>query len=329
MGLLDFLKSQFIEVIEWTDDSSDTMVYRFPVRGNEIKMGARLVVRESQVAVFIDQGQIADVFSPGSYALSTENLPILTKIQSWPYGFNSPFKCEVYFVSMRQFTDQKWGTPNPVMVRDPEFGPVRLRAFGIYAMRVADPVKFIREIVGTSGHFTTDDITGQLRRLIVSGFSDLLAETKVPILELAANYDELSRLALDKLRERFEQHGLAIVQFYVENVSLPREVEAALDERSRMGLLGNLGAYTQLKAADAMGDAARNEGGVAGAGVGLGAGMAMGAALSRSMAQTTDPSAAQPVANPSGAKFCAQCGGALPSGARFCPGCGTAVAPAT
>lgn len=327
MGLLDSLRGQFIEVIEWTDTSSDTMVYRFPVRGNEIKMGARLIVREGQAVVFIDQGKLADVFAPGSYILETENLPILTKLQSWPYGFNSPFKAEVYFVSTRQFVNQKWGTPNPVMLRDPEFGPIRLRAFGAFSMRVADPAVFMRELVGTDGHFTTDRIHGQLKKLVVAGFSDLVAESGIPALDLAGKYDELSRLAQEKLNASFAEYGLTLTQFTVENISLPKEVEQALDERTKMGVLGDLGRYTQFKAAEALGDAARNQGGMAGAGVGMGAGMAMGNVMANAMTGGAAGNAAQPTATPAGAKFCSQCGARLGTGGKFCSECGAPLAP--
>src|ERR1041384_3548740 len=201
MSILDAIRSQFIEVIEWLDDSGNTLVYRFPVQGQEIKNGARLTVRESQAAVFVHQGQIADVFGPGAYTIDGGNTPILSKLGAWKYGFNSPFKAEVYFVNTKQFTDLKWGTSNPVMLRDADFGMVRLRAFGIYSIRVSDPSALIKEVAGTNAHFVTEDIEGQLKRMLVSGFSDALAESKIAALDLASNYDELSKVSRRKLQD--------------------------------------------------------------------------------------------------------------------------------
>lgn len=333
MGLLNFVKSQFIEVIEWVDDSPDTMVYRFPVEGKEIKMGAKLTVRESQLAVFINEGKAADIFGPGLYTLAAQNLPVLTKLRSWPYGFNSPFKAEVYFVNTRQFTDQKWGTENPIMLRDAEFGMLRLRAFGIYSFRVGFPLKFLQQVSGTSGDFTLEGITGQLRRMIVSGLTDLLGELKIPALDLAADYDEISQKAAGKLAPAFEGFGLSLASFYVENISLPPEVEQTLDKRTEMGMVGDLRKYAQFQAANAIPDAARNPGGLAGAGVGLGAGAALGGAFVGAFAagEAERPAAAQPAAAPAPEKplrKCAKCGAALEDGMKFCPACGEAAAPA-
>src|SRR4029079_10071310 len=232
MGILDRLSpsAQFIEVIEWLDDSSDTMMYRFPVRDQEIKNGAQLIVRESQAAVFVHEGQIADVFGPGRFTVEGGNTPILSKIGAWKHGFNSPIKSEVYFVNTKQFTDLKWGTSNPVMMRDTDFGMVRLRAFGIYSIRVSDPRAFIKEIAGTIAHFVTEDIEGQLKRPLVSGFSDALAEAKIAALDLASNYDELGRFIRTKLTDDFKAFGLDLLKFVIENISLPAEVEAAMDK---------------------------------------------------------------------------------------------------
>src|SRR5262245_58473788 len=230
MGLFDKLRGELIDIIEWLDDSRDTMVWRFPRYQNEIKMGAKLVVRETQNAVFVNEGKLADTFTPGTYTLSTQNMPILTTILGWKYGFNSPFKSEVYFVNMRRFTDLKWGTANPVMLRDPEFGPIRLRAYGTYTIRVVNTETFMKEIVGTDPTFQTEEITNQLRNMIVSRFSDMLGESKIPALDLASNYDELSRLAGESLSKEFGRYGLEIANFLVENVSLPPQVEQALDK---------------------------------------------------------------------------------------------------
>ena len=285
MGLLDNLKtqignqlgSQFIEIIQWLDDSYDAMVYRFPVYNQEIKMGAQLTVRENQAALFINEGKAADLFAPGRYELTTQNMPILTTLRGWKYGFQSPFKAEVYFFNTRLFTDLKWGTTNPVMMRDAEFGMIRLRAFGTYAMKVSDPKAFFATIVGTQGLTTTDEITGQLRSTILSRLSDAIAESKIAALDIASKYDELSGHGKQILAPEFSGYGLDLSKFFIENVSLPEEVEAAIDQRTKLGVLGDkMGQYTQLQAADAMKIAAANPGGAAGAGVGIGAGIAMG-----------------------------------------------------
>ncbi len=284
MGLLDNIKqqigSQFIEIIQWLDETNDSLVYRFPVYNQEIKMGAQLTVRENQVALFVNEGKAADLFSPGRYELSTQNIPILTTLRGWKYGFQSPFKAELYFFNTRLFTDLKWGTTNPVMMRDSEFGMIRLRAFGTYAMKIADPKLFFNTIVGTQGLTTTDEITGQLRSIVLSKLSDAIAESKIPALDIASKYDELSTFGKGRIGPEFASFGLELSRFFIENVSLPEEVEAAIDQRTKLGVLGDrLGQYTQLQAADAMKVAAANPGGVAGAGVGIGAGVAMGQAM--------------------------------------------------
>lgn len=276
MGLWDKLKGEFIDIIDWTDSSNDTIIYKFPRFQNEIKMGAQLTVRESQVAVFMNEGKIADVFQPGMYTLSTQNMPILSTLKGWKFGFNSPFKADVFFVSTKQFINQKWGTKNPIMLRDAEFGPVRLRAFGSYAFKVSDAAVFLKEIVGTDSEFTVDEVNEQLRNIAVSRGMDALAESKILVLDLSSNTDEVSKIILDKIKPEFTEIGLNLTKFLIENVSLPPEVEAALDKRSSMGIIGNLGAYTQFQAANAMEDAANNPaGGMMGAGLGAGLGMGM------------------------------------------------------
>jgi membrane protease subunit (stomatin/prohibitin family) len=365
MGLFDKVKdaafNQFIEVIEWLDNSGNTMVYRFPVAGQEIKNGAQLIVRESQAAVFVYEGQAADTFAPGRYTIDGGNTPILSKLGAWKYGFNSPFKSEVYFVNTKQFTDLKWGTANPIMLRDADFGIVRLRAFGAYAMRVVDPQQFIKEITGTNADFQTGDIEGQLKRKIVSSFSDSLGEMKIAALDLAAQYEELGETLRAKINEDFKDYGIAVTKFYVENISLPEEVEKAIDKRSSMGAIGDANRYMQFQAADALRDAAQNEGGGAGLGAGLGAGFAVGGQMANAFGgmnqgqqgsggqqQTVQPQA-QMIPCPScskqniaGAKFCADCGtkmevGKVPcvncsaelrEGAKFCSECGSSQAKA-
>jgi membrane protease subunit (stomatin/prohibitin family) len=272
--------TQFIEIIQWLDDTPDTLVYRFPVYNAEIKMGARLTVRENQVAVFVNEGKAADVFTPGLYTLSTETIPILTALRGWKYGFQSPFKADVYFFNTRLFTDLKWGTTNPVMMRDHDFGMIRLRAYGTYAMRISEAKTFFEQIVGTRGLTTTADIVGQLRSTILSRLSDAIAEANIPALDLAAKYDDLSAVAVEKLGPEFARYGLELSRFFIENISLPEEVEAAIDQRTKLGVLGDrLGQYTQLQTAEAIPLAASNPNGIAGAGVGLGAGIAMGGAM--------------------------------------------------
>lgn len=319
MGILDAIRTQFIEVIEWLDDSGNTMLYRFPVHDQEIKNGARLTVRESQSAVFVFQGQIADVFPPGLYTIDGGNTPILTKLGAWKHGFTSPFKSEVYFVNTKQFTDLKWGTPNPVMMRDADFGMVRLRAFGIYSIRVADPRAFIKEIAGTNARFETEDIEGQLRRTLVSGFSDAVAEAKIAALDLAAHYEELGGVLRNKLDQEFKTFGLELTKFVIENISLPPEVEAAMDKRTSMGVIGDVNRYTQFQAADAMRDAAQNPSGGAGLGAGLGAGFAVGnamaGAMSNAMSQGSGAGTAPTVK-------CAKCGAMTPTASKFCNECG-------
>jgi membrane protease subunit (stomatin/prohibitin family) len=280
MGLLDKIRAEFIDIIEWTEPSNnDILCYRFPRYQNEIKNGAKLTVREGQTAVFVSEGQIADVFKPGMYTLETKNLPILSTIKGWKYGFNSPFKAEVYFVSTRQWTDKKWGTQNPVMMRDAEFGPVRVRAFGTYAFRVSEPATFMRELVATDPSFETYEIANQLRNVIVSRIVDAMGQSKIPILDLAGNYEKLSQIAKERISPEMQGMGLTITQFLVENVSLPPDVEKMLDKRSSMAVLGNLDQYTRFQTAEAIGDAAKNPGGVAGVGAGLGAGVAIGSQM--------------------------------------------------
>ncbi|MGE3803362.1 MAG: SPFH domain-containing protein [Gemmataceae bacterium] len=285
MGLWDKIKGEFIDIIEWTEPAqNEILAYRFPRYNNEIKMGAKLTCREGQNAVFVNEGQIADVFKPGMYTLQTENMPILSTLKGWKYGFNSPFKAEVYFISMRQWTDQKWGTQNPIMLRDPEFGPVRLRAFGNYAFQIKDPATFMRELVATDPSFETYEIANQLRNTIVSRFVDVVGQSKIPILDLVGNYEKLSKLAQDRIGPELAKMGIGMSAFFVENISLPAEVEQALDTRTKMGVLGDMGRFTQYQTAQAITDAAQNPGGIAGLGAGMGAGFAVAGQMAGAMA---------------------------------------------
>ncbi len=277
MSLWDRLMGEFVDVIEWTADDGRTMVWRFERHGNEIKYGAKLTVRESQAAVFVNEGRIADVFEPGMYMLETNNLPLLSTLQHWDHGFQSPFKAEVYFLSLKRFVNLKWGTKNPIMLRDSEFGPVRLRAFGTYAVRIADPAKFMTEIVGTEAHFEVGEIADNLRDLIVSRFANALAEANVPALDLARNYDDIGEFLRRRIDPQMqEDYGLELTQLLIENVSFPPEVEKALDKRTEMGVIGDLDRYKHYEAARALGAAAENPGGAAGAGMGIVLGGALG-----------------------------------------------------
>ncbi len=295
MGIFDFLSGEFIDVIHWVDDSRDTMVWRFEREGHEIKYGAKLTVREGQAAVFVHEGQLADVFTPGLYMLETNNMPIMTTLQHWDHGFKSPFKSEVYFVNTTRFNGLKWGTKNPIICRDPEFGPVRLRAFGTYSVRVANPAKFLVEIVGTDGEFTMDEISFQIRNIIVQEFSRTLAKSGIPVLDMAANTRELGQLVARDISDQIAEYGLSLPELYIENISLPPAVEEVMDKRSSMGVIGNLNEYTQFQAAEALG-----RGGAAAAtmeaGLGAGLGMQMGQAMAAGAAapQTSRPAPPPP-----------------------------------
>ncbi|MGR3585883.1 MAG: SPFH domain-containing protein [Pseudooceanicola nanhaiensis] len=294
MGIFDFLSGEFIDVIHWTDDTRDTLVWRFERHGHAIKYGAKLTVREGQAAVFVHEGQLADVFTPGLYMLETNNMPVLTTLQHWDHGFKSPFKSEIYFVNTTRFTDLKWGTKNPIICRDPEFGPVRLRAFGTYAIRVTDPAKFLQEIVGTDGEFTMDEIAFQIRNIIVQEFSRVVASSGIPVLDMAANTRDLGTLVAKEITGTLAQYGMEMPELYVENISLPPAVEEVLDKRTSMGIVGDLGKYTQFAAAQAMERAASTPNSGMGAGIGAGMGMAMGAALGQRGPWGTAPAAAAP-----------------------------------
>ncbi|MCB9869286.1 MAG: SPFH domain-containing protein [Planctomycetes bacterium] len=276
MGLFSKLKAEFVDIIEWLDDTQHTLVWRFPRYHNQIKNGAQLIVRPGQVAVFVHEGKLADVFEQGTHTLETRNLPILSTLQGWKYGFDSPFKAEVYFVSTRVITDLKWGTPSPVMMRDPEFGPIRLRAFGTYTLRAIDPKALISELVGTDGIFATDELETLMRGVIGQALADVLAGSKIAALDLASNYQKIAELLRRDVCEKIDdEYGLAVPQLFVVNVSLPEEVEKALDRRTSMNVIGDLGRYQQFQMAEAMTAAANNPAGGAGEGIGMGLGFAM------------------------------------------------------
>ncbi|MBN2449618.1 MAG: SPFH domain-containing protein [Lentisphaeria bacterium] len=301
MGILDRIRAQFIDVIEWVDESRETLVWKFPRADNEIKNGAQLIVRESQAAVFLHEGELGDVFGPGRVQLTTSNIPILTTLKSWKYAFNAPFKCDIYFVNTRQFTEQKWGTSNPIMLRDAEFGPLRLRAFGTYAYRVSEPGAFIRQLAGTDPNFQAGEVAGHFRSMLISRFADALGEAKIPALDLAANYTEIGDTLLAAIQAEFDDYGVQITKFLIENISLPETVEQALDKRASMGVLGNMGQYTQYQTAQAIGDMAKNPGsggGMMGMIAGLNVGGMMGGAMQQASAQAQQQPPPPPGAPP-------------------------------
>jgi len=278
MGLFDWLFGQFIDIIEWKDDSNNTIVWRYPRGDSAIKYGAKLIVRESQVAVFVDKGQIADVLGPGIYELETSNLPILTDLQHWDHGFESPFKADVYFINTKRFTNLKWGTKNPIILRDKEFDVIRLRAYGSYEFRVVDPKRFLREIVGTDGHFTIEEIEEQLANLIVSKLAVILGEDDTSILDLAANYDDFGEFIKNRLQNDFKEYGLSLEKVVVENISLPKEVEEAIDKRSSRKAVGNLDEHLKYQGAESL-----TKGGSASDVASIAVGMAMANEINKSL----------------------------------------------
>ena len=277
MGLFDKLRAELIDIIEWVDDSRHTLVWRFPRYHNQIKNGAQLIVRPGQMAVFVHRGEVADVFEPGHYELKTDNLPILGTLAGWKYGFDSPFKAEVYFVSTRQVTDLKWGTPNPIMLRDPEFGPIRIRAFGTYALKAVEPKALLKELVGTDSAVDTDEVTELLRSIIISTFADVIGSSNIAALDLASKYQEFGETLRAAVQEKIDdEYGLEIPQLFIVNISLPEAVEKALDTRTSMGVIGDMNTFQQYQMGQAMTAAAENpSGGGAAEGMGLGLGFAM------------------------------------------------------
>ena len=283
MGLWDKLTGELIDIIQWLDDTNDTMVYRFERYGNEIKYNAKLVVREGQMAAFINEGQLADVFKPGTYTLETRNLPVLATLQGWKYGFESPFKAEVYFCSTRQFTNLKWGTPGPCTMRDPEFGPVRVTAFGLYSLKIKDPAVFIREIVGTEGNFSTGSIEDNLRGKIGTRIKEVMPDSGIPVIDLESKVVQLGETLTLRIAPSFESFGLELAEVQVQDIGLPEEVERAIDKAGAIRALGSMQTYTQYETASAIRDAAGNPGGLAAAGVGVGMGLGMGGQMAGAM----------------------------------------------
>lgn len=323
MGLFSFLNSQLLKNIDWLDNTSSTMVYKFPLEGRHIMIGSKLTVRESQVAIFMVKGKIADVFSPGIHTLIVNNLPILSSLLAWPRGFKSPFTADVFFVNTKQFTNQKWGTTNPIVMRDKDFGSIRIKSFGSFAFKVNDAKTFLQELFGTSSLYTTENIVAYLKSMLVAGISDTIAESKISALDLACNLLEFNKMAKDQIKEQFILLGLNLTNLVIENISFPEQVEKAIDTQTSMGVMKNsMDTYIKFKSAEAIGDAAKNPG-MAGLGSQLGAGMAIGEIVKDSLKTSTKKNEDEKeVATSDKSKYCPECGAKNTPRARFCAECG-------
>jgi membrane protease subunit (stomatin/prohibitin family) len=329
---MSFLSKQFIDVIQWTEPEDGILAYRYPMEDMEIQNGGKLTVRDSQVAVFVNEGRIADVFGPGLYTLNTQTLPILTYLMNWDKAFKSPFKSDVYYFSTRLQTNQRWGTATPITIRDKEFGAVRMRGYGIYAYKIADAKLLYQKVSGTRDLYNVSEIDGQLRNTIVARMTDGFAQSSVPFLDMAANQAALGLKIFETVKPSFAELGLSLENFVVENISLPEELQTLLDQRIGMNMIGDMSKYTQFQVAQSMPIAAGNEGGgAAGIGVGLGAGLTMANSMMNAMkpgaATPAEPPPAAPAPAPGTApetKFCTNCGNKIPRGSKFCPECGTA-----
>lgn len=318
---MGFFKTNLLKSLEWTDNSTDTIVYKYPMDGRQIQYGSKLTVRASQVAVFLNKGKIADVFGPGMYTLQTSNLPIFTQLMSWGYGFKSPFYADVFFINTKQFTNQKWGTSNPITMRDKDFGTIRLRGYGNFAFKVENPEVFLKELFGTNSTFTTEDISSYLKSIIVSSISDTIAESKISALDIASNLTEFSKVTSETLTETFSNLGLKLSNLVIENISFPEEVEKAIDTRSSMGVLSDkMDTFVKYQSAQAIRDAAQNQG-VAGLGTQLGTGVAIGEMMKDALKSSSkQESPAQE------GKYCPSCGASNPKNAKFCVECGAKLA---
>jgi membrane protease subunit (stomatin/prohibitin family) len=323
---MSFFSKQFIDVITWTESGEGVLAYRFPMEDQEIQTGGRLTVRDSQLALFVNEGRIADVFTPGLYTLSTQNLPLLTNLMNWDKAFKSPFKSDVYFFSSRLQTDQRWGTATPITIRDKEFGAVRMRAYGIYSYRIADPRVFYQKVSGTVPVYRVADIEGQLRNTIIGRMTDTLGTSSIDFLDMAGNQLRLGQALLGALKPVFADLGLSLESFVVESISLPEELQKLLDQKIGMNMIGDMNRYTQFQVAQSMPIAAANEGGTASVGVGLGAGLAMGQQMMNAMkpAGPAAPAAGSAPLAAEGTKFCINCGKPMVKIAKFCSECGSA-----
>jgi len=330
MGVVNFVKKQFIDILQWTEASDDVLVWRFPTADFEIQQGGQLVVRETQMALFVDKGHVADLFGPGQHTIRTQNLPILTDLRHWSKMFESPFKSEVYFFSTRLRLNQTWGTANPLTIRDREFGAVRLRAYGVYAFKIADPRAFFLKVSGTRETYAVADVEGQLRSTVVSALTDHFGQSQVPFLDMAASQDVLAAAVAHKARPAFSELGLSLESLQIQNISLPDELQKRLDERIGMGIVGDLSRYTQYQVAQSIPIAAAANG-AAGAGAGIGAGIAMGQAVGQAVTQAvtqaaqTAPGQAQPSASATRTAVCAKCLARIERPGKFCPECGSAL----
>jgi membrane protease subunit (stomatin/prohibitin family) len=327
--LSQFLDKQLIDVIQWNEPEPDILAYRYPMLDMEIQSGAQLTVRESEVALFVDQGRIADVFTPGLYTLNTRNLPLLTDLRNWDKGFESPFKSDIYFFSTHLEIDQKWGTSTPITLRDKEFGAIRLRSYGIYSYRIAAPRTFFTQVSGTRESYFVYDLEDQLRNTIVARMTDIFAASGLSYLDLTANESALSAQVLTQLQPTFTALGLELTQFTIQNISLPEELQKSLDQRIGMNIVGDLDKYTQFAAAQSMTIAAANSNGSAGMGAGLGAGAAISQVMAASLKQPSPTTAASPsvaadTRPATDTKFCLACGHSIPQRSSFCPDCGKA-----
>jgi membrane protease subunit (stomatin/prohibitin family) len=321
MGLMDFIKKQFIDILQWTEDGDDVLAWRFPMADMEIQQGAQLVVRDTQAAVFVHEGVAADVFGPGRHTIRTQNVPLLTDLRHWSKRFESPFKSDVYFFSTRLRLNQTWGTATPITIRDAEFGSVQVRAYGIYSYRIGAPRVFFERVSGTRERYLVGDLEGQLRGTLVTTLADHVAESRVPFLDMAANQIELGAAVQAKARPPLADLGVSLETFQIQSISLPDELGRRLEERIGIGIVGNLGTYTQFQVARSIPTAAAEGGGAAGAGVGVGAGIAMGQAMAQAVGQAGAPAAraAAPVT-------CARCQARLDRPSKFCPECGASLA---
>jgi membrane protease subunit (stomatin/prohibitin family) len=334
MSLRDFISKQFIDVIDWVEPEDGILGYRYPMQDREIQNGGKLTVRDSQLALFVNEGRAADAFGPGLYTLNTQTLPILTYLRNWDKAFQSPFKSDVYFFSARTQTDQHWGTPNPITIRDKEFGAIRLRGFGIYSYHLKDAKTFYSKVSGTRDVYSVGDLEGQLRNTIVARMTDAFAVSQVPFLDMAANQAALGEKIKSQTAPAFEEYGLVLDTFVVENLSLPEELQKVLDQRISMNMVGDMGRFTQYEVAQSIPIAAGNEGGGGvGVGAGLGAGVAIGQAMMDAVKKgiasgsgtfgSSEGGAAAPTTTPSAeTRFCQACGKPIPRTSKFCPECG-------
>ncbi|MBO7345302.1 MAG: SPFH domain-containing protein [Clostridia bacterium] len=326
----------FLRILEWSDPSKVTLVYKLPLKkgGREINHKSKLIVRESQQAIFVHKGQICDIFSPGTYSLNTQIFPILSKLAGWMYGFQTPISVDVYFINTKQFTGYKWGTANPILMRDPEFGAIRVKGYGSYAFKVDDSGVFLKELFGTNSTFVTSDITDWLKTMLISALTDALGESKLSALDLASNTIEFNQTVTENIQNKFKEIGLYLTNLFIENMSLPSEVEKAIDERTKLGILGDkTDVMMKIATAEAMKDAAKNQGAggaFMGAGIGFGAGGAIGSAFATAInspapaqekkaTSKTCPSCGAEISK--SAKFCSECGEKIPS-KKFCSECG-------